>query len=551
MGEKTAPGPAGNPGVPTPDDDLTGKTLGDFRLLRRLGQGGMGQVYLGEQVSLQRKVAVKILRAELAADQTALRRFEVEAHAVARMTHANIVQVYAFGSCEGIHYMAMEFVDGRNLREYLARKGPPDVLLALSIMRQVAAALQRAGEHGIVHRDIKPDNILLTRKGEVKVADFGLSRRQDGDQASLNLTQSGVTMGTPLYMSPEQVQGKKVDARTDMYSFGVTCYHMLAGHPPFNGQSAFEVALQHVQNEPVPLAKVRPDLPADLCAIVARMMAKDPEQRYQTGRDLLRDLSRVRESLPGVTGASRSPLVSGGSLDVALPGDAPGSLAATGTVPPRSRARFWLPWVAAATVALALLMGAAVGMVRNDPLGWFHPLAAAETPAPQSPAAVGEASPEIRKLEQALVEAAKKYPNPDPPRPGTRPMQLIMGLDARIELGLFYLDQQRLDDAERFFQGLLANSADVPAYQTLGEIGRGIVLARRDRPKESYAAFRKARTHPQYLTIMLRNFPRLAERMAEALHRDVDNHEPAPPELKTYLEFPPGPRWFGMPRTKS
>src|SRR5690349_10642706 len=196
--------------------DLTGKTLGDFHILNRLGQGGMGQVYLAEQRSLQRKVALKILRPELAADRTALERFKAEATAVARVPHANIVQVYTVGMENGIAFMALEYVEGRNLREYLARKGPPELLPALRIMLQVASALQRAGELGIVHRDIKPENILLTRRGEVKVADFGLSRYFAGGQPAVNLTQPGVTLGTPLYMSPEQVQGQPVDPRSDI-----------------------------------------------------------------------------------------------------------------------------------------------------------------------------------------------------------------------------------------------------------------------------------------------------------------------------------------------
>src|SRR5262249_42490294 len=153
----------------------------------------------------------------------------------------------------GITYIALEYVEGRNLKEFLVKKGPPDLLLALSFMRQVASALQRASELGIIHRDIKPENILLTRKGEVKVADFGLSRVLAGEQRPVNLTQSGVTMGTPLYMAPEQVEGKPVDPRTDIYSLGVTFYHLLAGEPPFNGSHAFEVALAHVRTEPEPL----------------------------------------------------------------------------------------------------------------------------------------------------------------------------------------------------------------------------------------------------------------------------------------------------------
>src|SRR5262245_59108063 len=186
--------PAGAASPANVEPDLAGRVLGDYQILRRLGQGGMGSVYLAEQASLKRKVALKILRADLAANANALQRFEAEAHAVARATHANIVQVYAIGACEGLHFMALEYVEGRNLREFVARKGSPEVLLALSIMRQVAASLQRASELGIVHRDIKPENILLTRKGEVKVADFGLSRVREGDKPPLNLTQSGVTM---------------------------------------------------------------------------------------------------------------------------------------------------------------------------------------------------------------------------------------------------------------------------------------------------------------------------------------------------------------------
>src|SRR5688500_9853926 len=178
------------PDGPTPD--LTGRTLGDFRVLRKLGQGGMGQVYLARQLSLKRDVALKILSGELADNPTALKRFQAEAEAVARVTHANIVQVYAVGEHDGLRYMALEYVEGRNLRDYLSRKGPPDLPVAVAVLRQVAAALQRASEIGLVHRDIKPENILVTKKVEVKVADFGLSRYFATEGQPLNLTQSGM-----------------------------------------------------------------------------------------------------------------------------------------------------------------------------------------------------------------------------------------------------------------------------------------------------------------------------------------------------------------------
>ena len=265
---------------------------------RKIGAGGMGQVYLARQLSLKRDVALKLLRDDLTANPTALLRFQAEAEAVARLNHANIVQVYAVGEHAGLRYMALEFVDGRNLREYLARKGPPDLPVALAVMRQVAAALQKAHENGVVHRDIKPENILVTRKAEVKVTDFGLSRFFGPAEPGVNITQSGVTVGTPLYISPEQAQGHAVDHRSDIYSFGVTCYHLLAGEPPFTGQTAVEVALKHITDAPRPLADVRPDLPADVCGLVHKMMAKAAAERPQTARDIGRDIARIREPPP-------------------------------------------------------------------------------------------------------------------------------------------------------------------------------------------------------------------------------------------------------------
>src|SRR6185437_7972088 len=269
------------------------------------------------------------------------------------------------------------YVDGRNLREYLTKKGPPDVLLALGIMRQVASALQRASELGIIHRDIKPENILLTRKGEVKVADFGLARCLIGDRPALNLTQSGVTMGTPLYMSPEQVEGKPVDSRTDIYSFGVTCYHMLAGHPPFQGDSPFEVALQHVRGEPKPLTEIRPDLPAVLSAIVHKMMAKDPAARYQTGRELLQDIVRLRESLSGQTAVVPLSL----SVEVAKDALSTNAVPSTAAMPRKPRAWGWRGTVFVVSVLLACVFGAAIA--------WFQHRLAFPTQAALVPDAPG------------------------------------------------------------------------------------------------------------------------------------------------------------------
>ncbi len=275
------------------DDDLSGKELGGFRILRRLGAGAMADVYLAEQSSLKRQVAVKVLKRHLASDETYVRRFQREAEAAASLIHANIVQIYEVGHVDQYYYLAQEYVQGLNLRQWLERHGAPDLRQALSIMRQVAAALIKAGQRGIVHRDIKPENIMLTRTGEVKVADFGLAR-VSGSMDQLHLTEVGMTLGTPMYMSPEQIEGRPLDPRSDIYSFGVTCYQMLAGRPPFSSDTALGVALQHLKRQPDPLENHRPDLPAPLCRIVHKMLAKSPEHRFASAGELLRELHHLQ-----------------------------------------------------------------------------------------------------------------------------------------------------------------------------------------------------------------------------------------------------------------
>lgn len=252
----------------------------------------MADVYLAEQLSLQRQVAFKVLKAVLAQDENYVRRFLHEARSAAALVHANIVQIHEVGQIEGVHFIAQEYVQGKNLREMIDRTGPLDVRLVVLVTRQVASALLRAAQHGLVHRDIKPENVLITASGEAKVADFGLAHvLREGEQ--LNLTQVGITMGTPLYMSPEQAQGKPLDHRSDLYSLGVTVYHMLTGQPPFHGDTALALAVQHLKTEPEPLSKRRPELPESLCRIVHRLLEKDPANRYDSARDLLRDLRMV------------------------------------------------------------------------------------------------------------------------------------------------------------------------------------------------------------------------------------------------------------------
>jgi serine/threonine-protein kinase len=555
--------------APTPATeatDLTGRTLGGFQVIRRLGAGGMGQVYLAKQLSLKRLVALKLLRSDLSTNPTALKRFEAEAHMVAKLNHPSIVQVYEFGEHDGLRYMALEYVEGRNLREHLARKGPPDLPVALSIMRQVATALQKAHDQGLVHRDIKPENILITRKVEVKVTDFGLSRFFAGGEA-LNLTQSGVTLGTPLYLSPEQAQGHALDHRSDLYSFGVTCYHLLAGEPPFRGVSAVEVALKHVTDQPHPLAELRPDLPPDLCVIVHKMMAKSVEDRYQTARDVLRDLARVKEGL-NLGQTQMGPLGATSVLAAGMPaktvanagpaGAVTTALSATGGVVVGGLPIRWGRWVLA---GLAVLLGGVAGAVGYIGL---HPTAeSSSTTVPPVPtAAMG--LPEFRPVGKLTTTRERELLAILADRGVTEETRV----EAGIGLGLLLLQEGRLDEARDRFEAMEKVRPEKPGsavqVHLAGRIGKAIVLAYRDGdPQYPQAAQTSVKQFNETLTqlpatpskgskvdkidrsqivrwFVIRH-PDLAQAMCDALNRDAANI--APEKLPPPLESLRSPRW--------
>ena len=272
-------------------DDLTGTTLGDYELLRLLGRGAMAAVYLAEQKSLARRVAVKVLNADLARDAAYVDRFEHEARSAASLVHAHIVQVYEVGVDTGRHYLAQEYVPGGSLGQLIESDGALAPSRVLSILWQVAEALSEANSRGLVHRDIKPDNLMLDRSGAVKVADFGLARLTEA--ATPRLTREGLTLGTPLYMSPEQVEGREVDSRSDLYSLGVTAYHLLTGAPPFDGETALAVAVRHLNDTPEPMHKRRASLPDELVEVVERLMQKAPDQRFSSPSELLEALQVV------------------------------------------------------------------------------------------------------------------------------------------------------------------------------------------------------------------------------------------------------------------
>ncbi|MFN9218982.1 MAG: serine/threonine protein kinase [Planctomyces sp.] len=291
--------------------DLSDLRIGEFLLLRRLGSGGMADVYLAEQTSLGRQVAVKVLKNDSLQGRSdvLLKRFEQEARAAGGLSHPNVVQIITTGHENNIAYIVQEYVPGLNLSQWIRRNGPPDFSTGVKWLQQMAAALSAAAEAGIVHRDIKPENILLNRQATAKVTDFGLAQLNQPAPARMNLTQAGTTLGTPWYMSPEQIQGTKLDHRSDQYSLGVTAWHMFAGRPPFPGRNPMTVAVQHLKELPPPLATLRPDLPLPLCTIIDRMLAKKPEDRFPDGPSLELALAAAAAMPPRELSAEPSDLV--------------------------------------------------------------------------------------------------------------------------------------------------------------------------------------------------------------------------------------------------
>lgn len=269
-----------------------GLVLGHYRVVSRLGAGGMGEVYRAWDTRLERDVALKVLPGEVAGDPERLRRFEQEARAASALNHPNVAHIYDIGEAGGVHYIAMEYVEGESLGARIGR-GPLEVSEVVERARQVAEALEAAHEKGVTHRDIKPANIMVTPRGQVKVLDFGLAkvtRPAVEDGATQAMTQPGVVMGTMRYMSPEQALGRDVDHRTDIFSFGVMLYEMASGKQPFTGASAVQTLDQILHATPPPA----PGVPEELRAIIGKCLEKDCDKRYGSARELLADLKQLQ-----------------------------------------------------------------------------------------------------------------------------------------------------------------------------------------------------------------------------------------------------------------
>ncbi len=280
----------------TLQDPLVGRVLdGRYHVESRLARGGMATVYLALDRRLDRTIAIKVMHPQLAEDEEFVSRFIREAKSAARLSHPNVVAVYDQGADDGTVFLAMEHVAGRTLRDLMREKGRLSARQSLEVMESVLAALGAAHHAGIVHRDVKPENVLLADDGRIKVADFGLARAVSG--ATSHTSATGVLMGTVAYLSPEQVERGVADPRSDVYAAGILLFEMLTGAKPYDGETAIQVAYRHVHDDvPAPSSMV-PGLPAALDALVARATSRDPDGRPDDARRFLAELAQVRRSL--------------------------------------------------------------------------------------------------------------------------------------------------------------------------------------------------------------------------------------------------------------
>ena len=327
----------------TPPAPSGERHIGKYIVKRELGRGGMGAVYLAVQPGLGREVAIKELVPSAAADPTALKRFLQEAQVMARFSHPNLVQLHDMEQIGAANYIVLEFVRGKSLRDWL-NKGEIPMPQVFAVMHGVLQALDYAHRHAIVHRDMKPENVLISDEGAVKVADFGIARLTDDSVApGQTATKTGTTVGTPQYMSPEQVASSKVDGRSDLYSAGIMFYELIVGQPPFTATEAdgpFTLMAKHVQAPPKPPSVHRPGLDMRLEEVILKSLSKRPEERYQSGQEFDEAMSKVADRLcPGwqrslEPGADLSKMVPGAGATSLPSGTLPAMAMPTGSPPP-------------------------------------------------------------------------------------------------------------------------------------------------------------------------------------------------------------------------
>ncbi|HVV58699.1 MAG TPA: Stk1 family PASTA domain-containing Ser/Thr kinase, partial [Gaiellaceae bacterium] len=376
-----------------------------YVIRRKLGAGGMAVVYLAEDQELGRRVALKLLDERHAADEQFVERFRREAQSAAGLNHPNIVSIFDRGLAEGTYYIAMEYLDGRTLKELLVRNGPTPIPIAIDYARQILGALAFAHRGGIVHRDIKPHNIVVGSDGRLKVTDFGIAR-----SGASQMTEAGSIVGTAQYLSPEQARGAPVDPRSDIYSLGIVLYEMLTGKVPFTGDTPVEIAMKHLSQIPEPPSELRPEVPHDLDAVVMRALAKDPDQRYASAEEMDADLGRVARgvAVSQETEEALTTVMAGGGIGagqtmvtrpraVAPPPAPPIYRPPRGYYdyeePPRGRS-FW-PWL----LALGLIVAGAAG-------GYFLYEKIQDQLNSNKPVAVPDVRLLVRRLAVQKIEAA-------------------------------------------------------------------------------------------------------------------------------------------------
>jgi serine/threonine-protein kinase len=475
--------------------DLLGSIVAErYHILKKLGEGGMGTVYLAEHVKMGRKAALKVMNPGMNSDPDAIARFNREAANASRLNHPNVCGIYDFGETpEGLIYLAMEFIEGESLTSLIEKNGALPAPRAASIIHQAADALAVAHDYGIVHRDLKPDNIMIAKgrdnSDQVKVVDFGIAKASSSD--AQKVTKTGLVVGTPEYMSPEQLAGDKLDGRSDIYSLGLVAFNCLTGKLPFPSNSAQEAMIMRLTDQPKTLAEMRPDIewPVELQAVMDKALARDADERYSKASEFGRDIAKAVENMPQSVAAGAgtqvmgAPVVAGAGktapVAAAVPKTriareaeaAPGAVSAPAAAPAKSK----MPMLVGVAVVVIAAIGGTVVMLKKGGAG-----GAAQSPTAAAPTGGGEA-PGAKKSDSSAAAREEKYakkggpaPHVGAAAPSARTTPLPAGaFDPEPEFAAIgkLIEDTTAQSASRVLQRI---SALLPKLRTLDDSGRAL-----------------------------------------------------------------------------